>query len=65
MGFMGIAWLLVLGLIVWAVVAATRPHGTETKERSRSALEILEERYARGEIDTDEYRRRRTELERK
>ncbi|MCL1595587.1 MAG: SHOCT domain-containing protein [Actinomycetia bacterium] len=64
-GGLGMIWMLlfwvgVVVLIVWAV----RSVGDNKVDRDTSnrALEILEERYARGEIDTDEFNRRRAEL---
>ncbi len=64
-GGLGMIWMLlfwvgVVVLIVWAV----RSVGDNKVDRDTSnrALEILEERYARGEIDTDEFNRRRSEL---
>ena len=50
-------------LIIWLVVAVVRDknsgkEGSELKPPTNSAERILAERYARGEIDTDEYRRR-------
>ena len=60
---MGIGWLVFLGLIVLVVVfvmrqSADRGQGT----MSRGAEDVLAERLARGEIDEDEYRRRRDAL---
>lgn len=55
--WMLLVWAVVIGTIVWTVRGITR----ETPRRSR-ALEILEERYARGEIDHEEFVRRRAEL---
>lgn len=72
--FGGILWILVLALAVFAVIWVVRSsthtmhHGTGTTMRAdnRSAsLNILEERYARGEIDRDEYLRKRDDLRRK
>lgn len=60
MGFGWIVPLVVIGLVGWAVVAATRsnrPHGGDR------ALAILKERYARGEIDRDTFESMRRELE--
>ena len=60
---MGIGWLVFLAIVVLAVLfvvqqSADRGHGT----RSRGAEDVLAERLARGEIDEDEYRRRRDAL---
>jgi putative membrane protein len=53
-------WGGLIALIVWAVRAASdRP----TYQRGNRALEILEERYDRGEIDYDEFDERRRTLE--
>lgn len=48
-------WVGVVGLAVWAVNGRTR----EPKSR---ALEILEERFARGEIDVEQFEARRNEM---
>jgi putative membrane protein len=53
---MGIGWLVFLGLIAVVVVLLVR-RGTGSG-RSAGAEDVLAERYARGEIDDDEYRRR-------
>ena len=53
-------WLLLLGAIVWTLVANSR---SDQKTRP-SAIDILDGRFARGEIDADAYRSTRTELER-
>ena len=78
MGGMGLAWifwlLLIAGGVTLAVVlvkAFTRNAGgnapTDGQEPPRTgaarAKEILEERYARGEISTEEYQERRRILE--
>jgi putative membrane protein len=54
-------WTGAIALIVWAVRATSdRPAA-----RGRNgALEILEERFARGEIEQDEFEQRRRTLER-
>jgi uncharacterized membrane protein len=53
-------WLLPVGAIVWVLIA----NGRSRQPTRPSALDILEERFTRGEIDADTYRSTRTELER-
>jgi putative membrane protein len=60
--FMGLFWFVVIGVIVWAIVGllpgrrASGPAGSERPE------EILDRRFALGEIDAEQYRRARDEL---
>lgn len=58
--------LLVIAGIVALIVVATRWSGFQTRERGPEppggAERILAERFARGEIDEDEYVRRRRTL---
>jgi putative membrane protein len=67
MGFGWIVPLVVIGLIVWAIVAFARSRaggaGGEGAAPDRS-LAILDERYAKGELDSESYQRMRKELER-
>jgi putative membrane protein len=58
---MGIGWLIFLAVVVVLAVLLLR-HVTTGPARSSSAGDILAERFARGEIDEDEYRRRRSAL---
>ncbi|WP_420402406.1 SHOCT domain-containing protein [Nisaea sp.] len=61
--FMGPFMMLVaLGLIVVAIVVVTRLFGTAGG--AGSALRILEERFARGEIDREEFEERKKALSR-
>lgn len=59
--WMVVFWVAVIGLIVWAV-ARLAPTGAD--RTTDPARRLLDERYARGEIDDDEYRQRRNELSR-
>ena len=54
---MGLGWLIFLGLIVGALYFLKGE-----KHQERSAKDILDLRYAKGEIDTKEYRERLKEL---
>lgn len=58
---MGIGWLVFLALIVVLAVVLTR-HYRPAGSTRRGAHDVLDERFARGEIDDDEYRRRREAL---
>lgn len=51
---------LVIGTIV--LVRGIRDRSTGGEARETSAVSLLEERYARGEIDGDEFRERRERL---
>jgi putative membrane protein len=59
--------LVLVGGLVWAMVATTanrrpsaddRPMDGARPTSDSSARQILDERYARGELDTEEYRER-------
>lgn len=53
------------GLVIFAVVAIFRGDREASADRARlqrDPLGILEERFARGDIDADEYRARRDAL---
>lgn len=57
--WMVIFWVAIIGLIVWAAVRLGTNLGTNNRPTGSSARSILDERYARGEIDEDEYQQRR------
>ena len=62
---------MIIGIVFWALVAyaifrlipslTNRPFGVSRKEET--ALEILKRRYANGEIDPEEFSRRKKDLE--
>ncbi len=57
-GYMGIFWVLLLVLVVWLLLRDRRGGS----RRHTSAREVLDQRYARGEIDREEYLRRLDDL---
>lgn len=62
----GWVWMVVLwGVIIWAVVTLINRIGGRDDRRGRSsAMDILEERFARGEIDRQQFEAMREALER-
>ena len=68
--FMPVLGIIILGLVIWAVVAAFHESGdsNETNHSDRSfhkedsPIDILKKRYARGEIDKEEYEAKKKDL---
>ena len=60
-GFMGLFWILLIVVIVWAVIAAIG-RANSSAEHGKSPLEILKDRYAKGEINQDEVERVKADL---
>ena len=64
----GIGWWWIIGLIIliaviWMVVKAMNQQNATTKtESKKTALDILKECYAKGEIDKQEHEERRKNL---
>ena len=46
------------GLVIYAVIAITRAGGERRSGAPEDPMRILEQRFARGEIDEEEYLRR-------
>jgi putative membrane protein len=65
-GFGMIIWVIILIAIVVGVVWLVRPQtssGTHyLPPRQSSGLDVLEERYARGEINRDEYLQKKKDI---
>ncbi len=66
MGLGFIFMLLFWGLLILGVAALIRLLMTSSSRgpRDKSPLEIVQERYARGEIDREEYDQKKSDLER-
>ena len=64
MFLMPIVWIVVLGLIIWVVVAGSHRSGEADSPayRDDSPVEILKRRYARGEIDKEEFEAKKKDL---
>ncbi len=68
MMLMPIFFILFWGLVIWGIVALVRGLSQSgrhnfTSSHSDSALEILKKRYARGEIDKQEFEERKKDLD--
>ena len=59
----GLGMILFWGLIIAVAVFVFRMLTSNRVGETRDAIDILKERYARGEIDEDEFRRRKQELQ--
>ena len=62
--FMGLFWLVLLGVIIWAVVRLlpSRHEVTGGPSAADTPEEILDRRFARGEIDLETYQAQRAAL---
>jgi len=60
-GMMWIFWILIIIALVWFVAFATRRESSSS-ESGKSAQDILKERYARGEIEREEFEQKRKDL---
>ncbi len=61
-GLMWPLWILLIVVFI-AVVRGLGGNNTSSGSYKRSPLRILEERYARGEIDEQEFEQRKRKLE--
>ncbi len=55
MGFGWLIGLIILVIIIWLVVKVVNQNNTSNQSHNKSALDILKERYARGEISKEEF----------
>ena len=72
----GFGWIFMVvfsGLVIWAIVALVRgnfgnghmcghDHGDGSYGKDKPPLEILKERYAKGEIDKKEFEEKKKDL---
>lgn len=67
MGFGIVFMLLFWGLVILGIIALARWLMTQSSSsrnsRGKSPLEIVQERYARGEINREEYEQKKRDLE--
>ena len=63
----GMAWIWIVGLIIFiaiivVVVRSVNQNNRPDRTPHKTALDILKERYARGEIDKQEFEERKSNL---
>ncbi|MGE5261048.1 MAG: SHOCT domain-containing protein [Actinomycetota bacterium] len=62
MGFGFVFWLAILTAIIALVVWFSRSGPLDRSQRRSSGLEVLEQRYARGEISREEYLEKKRDI---
>ena len=73
-GGFGFGWIFMLvfwGLIIWAIFALVRGAGRQgccgndnhTRNGEKTAVDILKERYAKGEISKEDFERMKKDLQ--
>lgn len=63
MAFHAAFWLLLVALVIWTAISLSRNSRSSDRGTDKSALDLLKERYARGEIDREEYLQRKKDIE--
>lgn len=61
--FMGLFWVVLIALAVWAVARFTRRPDDPADRGTESARQILDRRFASGQIDATQYAEARRVLE--
>lgn len=63
---MGLFWIFVFAAVIWLVVGmVNRRSSADSNQGPESALELLKKRYVLGEVNDEEYQRRKKILEEK
>lgn len=63
MGFGWIIGIIILLVILWLAFKTFRPNKEQYSTSHKTPLDILKERYAKGEIDREEFEQRKKDLE--
>ena len=61
--FMWLIWIIIGGLIIYSIIYLSKSDKNPKDSSTERPIEILKRRYARGEIDKEEYDRLKKELE--
>ncbi len=60
-GFMWVFWLVLIAAIFWGAKVMSSS-GSNKEDNHKSALDILNDRYAKGEIDQKEFEQKRKDI---
>lgn len=63
-GAMFFFWIFIAVFFVWFIMFMMKQMDTKQNRSGESALEILKRRYANGEIDDEEFEKKRKNLDR-
>lgn len=63
MGFGWIIGIVILLIILWLAFKTFQPNNEQRSSSHKTPLEILKERYAKGEIDKEEFEESKKDLE--
>ena len=60
--FKSLLWILVIAFVIWAISRAASGGGATSPGPRSTGLDILEQRYARGEIAREEYLQKKQDI---
>ena len=63
-GFMWLFWIALIVIIAYAIKMVITGDADSQRDIKDRPIDILKRRFAQGEIDEDEFQRRRKEIER-
>ncbi len=61
-GYLWIVWLVIAALVVWLLLRLVQNTGTQAGQPHESARDVLDRRYAAGDVNKDEYDRIKQDL---
>ena len=60
--FMGLFWILIIALAIWAIIKFAKKENFSEMISNKNPLEIIKERYAKGEISKTKFEEMKKEL---
>ncbi len=62
-GFMWLFWVILLGALIFLVWLIVRKSQASSSRSEEDALDILKKRYARGDIDKEEFEQKKRDIQ--